>query len=285
MVARIIDTHIHVWNFEHARYDWLKNDTSILNRNYDIGELEKDRVKAGITQGVLIQAANSFEETDWMLEVARNTDWIAGVVGWMPLEDPVATGKALQEKYLANKYFKGVRHLIHDEPDPRWLLQDKVIESLNLIAASGLAFDFVGIATEHIETALTVAEKVPGLKIIFDHLNRPPDATKKEFNEWRVLMKKAAKHKNFYGKISGLGKLPVPNEKWEKEYIKPHISFALETFGEDRCLCGGNWPVSLLKEKYVDIWNSYKEIINSLLGNEGREKLYFKNALQFYNLE
>ena len=285
MVARIIDTHIHVWNFEHARYDWLNNDTSILNRNYDIGELEEDRVKAGITQGLLIQAANSFEDTDWMLEVAKNTDWIAGVVGWMPLEDPVATGKALQEKYLANKYFKGVRHLIHDEPDPRWLLQDKVIESLKLIVANGLAFDFVGIATEHIETALSVAEKVPGLKIIFDHLNRPPDATKKEFNEWRVLMKKAAKHKNFYVKISGLGKLPVPNEKWEKEYIKPHISFALETFGEDRCLCGGNWPVSLLKEKYVDIWNSYKEIINSLLGNEGREKLYFKNALQFYNLE
>ena len=285
MVARIIDTHIHVWNFEHARYDWLKNDTSILNRNYDIGELEEDRVKAGITQGVLIQAANSFEDTDWMLEVAKNTDWIAGVVGWMPLEDPVATGKALQEKYLANKYFKGVRHLIHDEPDPRWLLQDKVIESLNLIAASGLAFDFVGIATEHIETALSVAEKVPGLKIIFDHLNRPPDATKKDFKEWSFLMKEAAKHKNFYGKISGLGKLPFHNEKWDKEYIKPHISFALETFGEDRCLCGGNWPVSLLKEKYVDIWNSYKEIINSLLGNEGREKLYFKNALQFYNLE
>ena len=285
MVARIIDTHIHVWNFEHARYDWLKNDTSILNRSYDIGELEEDRVKAGITQGVLVQAANSWEDTDWMLEVAEKTDWIAGVVGWMPLEDPDVTGKALQEKYLAHKYFKGIRHLIHDEPDPRWLLQENVIESLQLIAANGLAFDLVGISTEHIATALAVAEKVPGLKMIFDHLNRPPDATKKEFDEWSILMKEAAKHKNFYAKISGLGKLPRHTEKWDKEYIKPHISFAVETFGEDRCLCGGNWPVSLLKEKYVDIWNSYKEIINSLLGNEGREKLYFKNALPFYNLE
>jgi len=284
MVDRIIDTHIHVWNFEHASYDWLKNDTSILHRNYDIADLEHDRVAAGITEGVLVQAANNLEDTDWMLQVAEKTAWIAGVVGWVPLTDPVATEKALKEKYLGNKYFKGVRHLIHDEPNAKWLLQDDVIKSLQILADYDLPYDVVGITTEHIETALTVANRVPELKMIFDHLNRPPDASKKEFDEWSGLMKEAAKHKNFYTKISGLGKLPTDLEKWNSGYVKPHIFFALEVFGEDRCMCGGNWPVSLLKENYVKIWSTYKEIISSLLDDEGKEKLFYGNALQFYNL-
>jgi L-fuconolactonase len=284
MVGRIIDTHIHVWNFEHASYDWLKNDTSILHRNYDISDVETDRVKAEITEGVLIQAANNFEDTNWMLEVAERTEWIAGVVGWLPLTDAMATEKALQEKYLANKYFKGVRHLIHDEPDPKWLLQEDVIRSLQILADHNLPYDVVGITSEHIETALTVANKVPELKMIFDHLNRPPDASKEEFDEWSALMKEAAKHRNFYAKISGLGKLPTDVEKWNSDYIKPHISFALEAFGEDRCMCGGDWPVSLLKDNYVTIWNTYKEIFNSLLDDEGKKKLFYGNALQLYNL-
>ncbi len=284
MVTRIIDTHIHVWNFEHASYDWLKHDTSILHRNYDIADLEHDRIEAGITEGVLVQAANNFEDTDRMLEVVDKTGWISGVVGWLPLTDPIATEKVLNGKYLANKYFKGVRHLIHDEPDPKWLLQENVIKSLQILADYHLSYDFVGIRTEHIRTALTVANRVPELKMIFDHLNRPPDASKKEFDEWSALMKEAAKHKNFYAKISGLGKPPTDLEKWNSGYVKPHISFALEVFGEDRCMCGGNWPVSLLKENYVKIWSTYKEIINSLLNDEGKEKLFYRNALQFYNL-
>src|SRR5688572_2108193 len=114
---KIIDTHIHIWNFEKAKYKWLEGDTSILNRTYHIPELEESRSTAGITEGVLVQAANNFEDTDWMLQVAAVTGWLTGVVGWLPLLDPEATGKALQEKYLHHHLFKGVRHLIHNEPD------------------------------------------------------------------------------------------------------------------------------------------------------------------------
>ena len=284
MLDGIIDTHIHVWNLGQADYDWLKNDTSILHHNYDISDLEKQRVEAGITKGVLVQAANDFRDTDHMLEVAKKTGWIAGVVGWLPLTDPDATEQALKERYLPNRYFKGVRHLIHDEPDPKWLLQENVIKSLRLLAAHNLSYDFVGITTEHLQTALAVGNKIPGLKIILDHLNRPPQTSTKEFFRWSTLIREAAKFKNFYAKISGLGRLPVNGEKWNSEEIKPHISFALETFGEERCMCGGNWPVSLLKETYVQIWNSYKEIISSLLNDEGQEKVFYENALHFYHL-
>ena len=85
MQQRIVDTHVHVWNFERAQYSWLNGDTSILNRNYHIEELEGERIGASVTDGVLVQAANNFEDTDWMLEVAGKSEWIKGVVGWLPL--------------------------------------------------------------------------------------------------------------------------------------------------------------------------------------------------------
>src|SRR5688572_1427814 len=115
-MSQIIDTHIHCWNFDRAEYEWLNNDTSILNRTYSINEIEEERKQVGITGGVLVQSANNFEDTDWMLEVAEKNDWITGVVGWLPLMQPGLSAKVFNEKYTLNKYFKGVRHLIHDEP-------------------------------------------------------------------------------------------------------------------------------------------------------------------------
>src|SRR6476659_7516657 len=117
MPQRITDTHVHAWNFDRAEYEWLKNDTSILKRTYNVEEIETERIIAGITNGVLVQSANNFEDTDWMLEIADKSNWISGVVGWLPLMDPGATIKAFSGKYIANPYFKGVRHLIHDETD------------------------------------------------------------------------------------------------------------------------------------------------------------------------
>lgn len=284
MTKRVIDTHVHIWNFERAEYDWLKNDNSVLNRNYDIEDLEDDRVEAGVTEGVLVQAANNFEDTDWMLENAANTSWIKGVVGWLPLMDAETTNKVLSEKYLSNKYFKGVRHLIHDEPDARWLLQHKVIDGLKILSAYGLPYDVVGILPEHLETALEVAHRVPGLKMIFDHLNQPPIATKEKYGDWGELMTEAARHENFYVKISGLGTASKNFGGWTEEDIKPYVEFVLEKFGEDRCLCGGDWPVSLLAGSYTKTWTTYKSVLGQLLDERGREKIFYKNAERFYNL-
>ena len=88
MHKRIIDTHVHIWDFTRASYDWLKNDQSILNRSYSIAEFDTVRQQVGLTEVVLVQAANNFEDTDHMLEVAANNDWVTGVVGWLPLTDP-----------------------------------------------------------------------------------------------------------------------------------------------------------------------------------------------------
>jgi L-fuconolactonase len=280
---QVIDTHIHCWNFEKAKYEWLKNDTSILNRTYHVDEIEEEKRSAGVTGGVLVQSANNFEDTDWMLEVAENTDWIRGVVGWLPLMNTAETKKVWEQKYSSNKYFKGVRHLIHDEADPKWLLQRDVIESLKVLSANDLRYDIVGVLPAHIETAMEVAHKVPDLKMVFDHLNQPPIATKEMFGVWGELLSQAAKHKNFYVKISGLG-TTAKKMDWNEDDVRAYIEFVVNHFGEDRCMCGGDWPVSLLAGSYTKAWSTYKKVIDPLLDDNGKEKIYYENAVKFYKL-
>jgi L-fuconolactonase len=283
MEKQIFDTHIHVWNFDRAKYSWLDCDKSILNRSYHLRELDTARLKAGITGGILVQAANNFEDTDWMLELASDNDWIKGVVGWLPLMDPESTEKALTANYSKSKYFKGVRHLIHDEPDSKWLLQPEVIESLGVLAKYQVPFDVVGILTEHIETALKVSEKIPGLKMVFDHMNQPPIASKQKFGRWGELMKEVSGNDKFFVKISGLGTTSQRNE-WGADDIQPYVEFVLEWFGVDRCFCGGDWPVSLLAGSYTYTWNIYKTVLESLLKEHQQPKVMYGNAAGFYNI-
>ena len=284
MTKHIVDTHIHIWNLEGAEYDWLKNDTSILNKTYSIEQLSPLIHKANVTKGVLVQAANNFEDTDMMLETAAQTAWIAGVVGWLPLINPEETERMLSKKYLNNQYFKGCRHLIHNEADTQWLLQDKVIESLKILAGYHIPYDIVGINTEHLEMAIQVAERLPELKMVFDHLNQPPIASKEKFGLWGELMQAASQHKNLYAKISGLGTTVGNGKGWTKDDLKPYIMFVLEHFGTSRCFCGGDWPVALLAGPYEKAWLAYQEIFAEELSMEDQEKVLYGNAVSFYNL-
>lgn len=283
MHEKIIDTHIHIWNLDQARYEWLENDTTILNRNYTIMELEDERITAGISEGVLVQAANNTEDTALMLHVAGQTNWIKGVIGWLPLTDREATEKMLTT-YLADPLFKGVRHLIHNEADARWLLQDEVIAGLSLLVRYNLPYDIVGILPAHIETALELANKLPELRMVFDHLNQPPMLKQQKFGAWGELMNEASKHSIFFAKISGLGTATGNPGAWTGNDIAPYVAYVLEHFGEDRCFCGGDWPVSLLAGSYQKTWTTYKTVLKTLLPEPAQEKVFYKNAQDFYNL-
>ncbi len=142
----------------------------------------------------------------------------------------------------------------------------------------------MGVKPEHIETVLKVAGKVPGLKFVFDHLNAPPIPAKEQFGRWGSLMKEAAAHPQFHAKISGLGTASGNFEGRTTEDIKPYVAFVLEHFGTDRCFCGGDWPVSLLANSYQQTWVNTRSILESLLGKEELEAVYFSNANRFYQL-
>ena len=120
--------------------------------------------------------------------------------------------------------------------------------------------------------------------MVFDHLNQPPIAAGDTNGEWYTLMKEAAEHKNFYAKISGLATASGNPSAWMAKDLKPFIEFAVNNFGEDRCFLGGDWPVCLLAGNYTSIWEAYKNIISSILDTLGQEKLFYKNAQQFYHL-
>jgi L-fuconolactonase len=190
----------------------------------------------------------------------------------------------LEEKFLKEKYFKGVRHQVHDEKDPKWLLQPAVIESLKLLASVDLPYDVVGILPSHIETVIEVADKIPGLRMVFDHLNWPPIPTKEKFGDWGEQMKIAAHHKNLYAKISGLGTASGNFQDRAAGDIKPYVEFVLEHFGTGHCFCGGDWPVSMLANNYIQTWQTTKDILNDLLNDEEKDKVVFSNANNFYNL-
>jgi L-fuconolactonase len=233
---------------------------------------------------VLVQASGNSEHTQLMLETAKKTDWICGVVAWLPLTDPEATELLLEERFLKEKYFKGVRHQMHDEKDPGWLSQPGVVESLKILSSYGIPYDVVGIKPDHIETTLIVAEKIPDLKMVFDHLNWPPIPTKERFGKWGELMSMAATHKNLYVKISGLGTSSGNFQNRNADDIKPYVEFVLNHFGTDRCFCGGDWPVSMLANNYVQTWQITKDILSSLLNETEKDKVLFFNANKFYNL-
>ncbi|MBC7947369.1 MAG: amidohydrolase family protein [Chitinophagaceae bacterium] len=283
-MQRIVDTHIHVWDLSRADYPWLKGDATILNRSYKLDEIDEERKVAGVTHGVMVQASCNLDDTNMMLEVAEQNDWIRGVVCWLPLADTSRAAKLLDHCFLPHEYFKGVRHLIHDEQDPRWLLQHSVIESLKLLAENDIPYDVVGVLPAHIETVLEVATQVPDLRMIFDHLNAPPISTRERFGKWGSLMKEAANNKNIFAKISGLGTASGNFSGRTVEDIKPYVAFALEHFGTERCLCGGDWPVSALVNTYADTWMITKNIVSELVNETEQEAIYYRNADKFYDL-
>lgn len=284
MSKPIIDTHIHIWDLARANYPWLEGDNSILNRTWCIEELEEARVEAGVVSGVLVQAASNFEDTNLMLETARKTSWIGGVVAWLPLMDPKASQQILEEKFLQEEYFKGARHQVHDEKDTKWLLQAPVIESLALLAQNDIPYDVVGILPAHLETILEVQKRVPGLQMVLDHLNWPPIPQKERFGRWGDLIKEAAKHPNIHAKISGLGTASGNFTGRKPSDIKPYIEFVIEHFGVDRCFCGGDWPVSLLANSYVETWRITEDILQEILVEDQLEKVLYSNAINFYQL-
>jgi L-fuconolactonase len=275
-----IDAHQHFWNLEKVEYPWLVPAFGPIYRTIEAAELEPLLKANGIDKTVIVQAMDSYEDTDYMLETAAQYDWVAGVVGWVPLNKPDEAAKKL-EFYTKNPLFKGIRHLIHEEKDPNWVVQDAVIEGLKVLASFGLTFDVVAVLPEHLHHVTTLAEKIPDLKIVIDHLAKP-HIKDKQMEPWASLIKKAAAYPNVYAKLSGLN-TAADWESWSAADIKPYIDYAFDIFGAERLLFGSDWPVANLAGDYTKVWVETNKAlegrsqaeINAVLGG---------TAIAFYGL-
>jgi L-fuconolactonase len=178
------------------------------------------------------------------------------VVGYVPLADPAATAAQL-EVLAPDPLVVGIRNLIHDLPDPDFLLRPEVGESLAMLAAAGLTYDVVAVLPRHLEHVPVLAERYPGLRLVLDHLATPPiasaPATPAGAEPWWSLLARAAEHPDVYAKISGLYPAADP-QRWSTEVLRPFVEHALEVFGPGRLMYGGDWPVSVLAGDYERVW-------------------------------
>lgn len=276
-----VDAHQHFWNLERVEYPWLTEDVAPIRRTIEPTELEPQLREAGIDRTVLVQAANSYADTDYMLEQADRYPWIGAVVGWVPLLEPDEAGHAL-DRYGRHPAFRGVRHLIHDEPDPDWIVQERALEGLRVLADRGYSFDFVAVFPNHLKHVPAVAERVPHLTIVIDHLAKPPIRSG-ESELWEAQMVAAARYPNVYAKISGLN-TAAHWETWSAQDIKPYIDIAIDIFGVDRLMWGSDWPYGLLAGDYAKVWRETNRALADRTQGE-RDALLGGTATRVYRLE
>ncbi len=265
----MIDAHQHFWQVGRFDYPWMTSDLGVLYRDYLPSDLEPELKKCGVSQTVLVQASNSDAETQWLLELADEHDFIAGVVGWVDL--------TRDDQLPQHPKFKGVRHLVESEPDDDWLVQPAVIAGLQRLAAHGLTYDLL-VHTRHLRHVRTVAERCPDLRLVIDHLAKPPIA-RHEFTEWAQAMKPLAAFPNMYCKLSGL--VTEANwSSWQTDDLRPYVDHALELFGPERLMFGSDHPVCLLAASYERVLEAFSEIVPK----EDRDRMFAENARTFYRL-
>jgi len=271
-----VDTHQHFWNLAEVEYTWLVPEYGPIYATFEPSDLAPQVQAAGIDRTVLVQSANSYEDTASMLRNADMYPWIGAVIGWVNLLNPDETNRRI-EMYKKHPKFRGIRHLIHNEPDPDWVMQPVVIESLKVLAQHGMIFEVVAVFPNHLKHVPALADCVPNLTMVIDHLAKPPIAAQ-QMSPWSDQMKAAAMP-NVYAKVSGLNTAASPN--WNAAELKPYIDFAIDCFSPNRLMFGSDWPVCILSGDYARVWRETRAAlagrsqadIDAILGGTA-EKVY-----------
>jgi L-fuconolactonase len=258
----IIDAHQHVWDLTKAHYEWLGPAThGSISRTITEEEVLPTLHRCGIDAVVLVQAADNRQDTDNMLATAERCPEVVAVVGFVPLEDPETTAHQLAE-LSALSLIVGIRVLFHERADPDFLLRPDVNESLALVADAGLTFDLVSVLPRHLEHVPVLAERHPSLRMVIDHLSKPPIG-RPDREPWWSLIERAAQSPKVFAKVSGL----YPEEakmNWSTASIRPFVERAFEVFGADRLMYGGDWPISVQAGGYEPVWHGLSPLFDEL---------------------
>ena len=278
----IIDAHQHVWDPTRARYDWLTAELAPINRLIGFDELRPALREAGVDATVLVQSADNDDDTNLMLRTAETNPEIAAIVAYVPLERPVIAAERLAE-LRRNPRVVGIRNLIHEIPDPDWLLRPDVDEGLGVLEDAGVTFDLVAVLPRHLEHVPTLSERHPRLKIVIDHLSKPPIGLD-DREPWWSLIGRAAENPLVHAKVSGLYSATADSSAWTVDAVRPFVARALEVFGADRLMYGGDWPISVLSGGYQRVWEGLSAIFAEL-DSEERRRILGETAKRFYGID
>ncbi|HSJ43006.1 MAG TPA: amidohydrolase family protein [Xanthobacteraceae bacterium] len=268
----MIDAHHHFWWSGRHAYTWPDLVGDRFARDFTPEDLRPELARAGVKGPVLIQVLHQVGgETEECLDLSKEIDFVRGVVGWLPLAGPDATSRAIERLKARGGKLVGVRHLISNEPDPRWLLQDGVLESLKLLAAAKLVFDAIPINTAQFESVLEVARRLPELKIVINHLGRPP-LPEQGWEPWATLIARAAEYRNTSMKLS-IGLDIIMRWRWSTDAVRRYSDHVLDLFSPDRVMAASNWPVILLGASYAETWSGLTDLVAELSPDERRAVL------------
>ncbi len=276
----IIDAHQHYWQLSQPfEYGWLDNpDLARIRRDYLPGDLKPLIDEVGVERTIFVQTQHNVAENRWVLDMARQHPWIAGVVGWVDLASPDCERQL--EEFIGDEKFVGVRHVTQDEPDDDFIIRPDIIRGLKVLQKRGVPFDLL-FYTKHLPHAATLGRLLPDLPMVIDHLSKPKIKSGR-IAGWIEPLRDAARCPNMYVKLSGLI-TEADWARWKPADLRPYVQAALELFGPERCMFGSDWPVCELAGSYRQVYEALGECLGPISDDE-RSRIFGGTAAEFYRV-
>jgi L-fuconolactonase len=277
----IVDAHHHLWDPGRADYPWLTDELAAIRRRFDPSDLAPLLEAEGIDATVLVQTRSSLDETREFLATAAAVPFIRGVVGWVDLTDPAVddTIAALRDGPGGDRLV-GIRHQVHDEPDPAWLLRSDVRRGIEAVARAGLAYDLL-VRSRELPAAREIVASMPDARFVVDHLAKPP-IRDGALQPWTELITSFSSFANVAWKLSGLV-TEADWEQWSTADLAPFVDHALTVLGSGRLIFGSDWPVCLLAAPYPRVVAAAHQLTKGLNTSE-RAAVFGENARAVYRL-
>jgi L-fuconolactonase len=273
--SEIIDAHQHFWRLARDDYGWLTPTLAPIYRDFSPEDLAPHLATCGVKRTILVQAAPTLAETEFLLEIAGKTEFVAGVVGWADFADPAVAGTVT--RLAINPLLVGLRPMIHDIADDDWMLRPELAAAFESLIGHALVFDAL-VRPQHLSRLLVLADRYPRLAIVIDHGAKPLIASG-TLEPWRRDISALARLPNITCKLSGL--VTEAGNGWSRETLRPYIEHLLAAFGPERLIFGSDWPVLNLASGYEDWFGIVGDFIRNLPG-EARAALLGGNARRIY---
>jgi L-fuconolactonase len=276
----IVDSHQHFWSLGTPWFDWPTPDLKPIYRDYAPADLRPHIEAAGVSRTVIVQAAPNREETDFILGLANETDFVAGVVGWIDLEQPAHLADL--ERFASNPKVRGVRPMIQSIPDVDWMLRPTLQPSLAEVERRGLTFDAL-VKPPHLDALVAFVDRYPNLPVVVDHGAKPEIFRGQDgFDAWAGKIAAVAERPHVFCKLSGL--LTEAGERTRPEDLRPFVDHLIDIFGPQRLMWGSDWPVVELAAPYSD-WLSQVRGFIARLSDSEQTLILGDVARRFYRLQ
>lgn len=278
-----IDAHQHYWRLDRGDYGWLTSTLAAIYRDFGPADLAPHLAAYDIERTVLVQAAPTEAETRYLLDLAAATPSVAGVVGWVDMEAEDAPQRI--SRLAGASKLVGLRPMIHEIPDPLWMLTPNLEPAFAAIVRAGFVFDAL-VRPVHLTPLLTLAERHPDLSVVIDHGAKPDIARwsvgDSDFTDWAGKMHRLGRQRSVVCKTSGLVTEAAPGRKADD--LTPYLDVLLDAFGPDRLLFGSDWPVVDLAGGYAGWADALLAWLGSRLGPQARASVLGGNAARIYKL-